>query len=190
MPLLPSSRSGSGTGSCGSIRTCQIAGCLREHFADGYCNPHYKRKRRYGDPVGGGRFRDESDAIRLSHLYAIQPGGCWLWQGAIDRVGYGEVWWRGKRHRAHRAVYAALRGEWPVHELDHLCRVKHCVNPDHLEPVSHSENLRRHYAKTVEACPYGHPYDEDNTYMDKGKRRCRECMRQRQRYYRARKRSN
>jgi hypothetical protein len=68
-------------------------------------------------------------------------------------------------------------------ELDHLCRVRGCVNPKHLEPVTHRENLMRGESwSAVNArkthCPEGHPYDETNTYIDgKGRRRCRECAR-------------
>lgn len=126
---------------------------------------------------------DEPERDRLARLYVVQPDGCWLWTGAVDWAGYGEVWWRGKRHRAHRAVYQAYRGIMPT-ELDHLCREKRCVNPGHLEPVTHPENLRRHYS-TVTECPQGHVYDEANTYMDHGKRRCRTCMREAQRRRRA-----
>jgi hypothetical protein len=153
------------------------------------CGPHYKRKWRYGDPLAGGPFVGE-DAARLAALYVVQADGCWLWQGAIDWVGYGEVWWRGKRHRAHRAVYQELRHTLQDGtELDHVCRVKRCVNPDHLEIVTHAENLRRHYAASVVACPKGHLYDEANIYRDHGKRRCRECMREQQRRRRTRNRN-
>ena len=112
--------------------------------------------------------------------------GCWMWSGPVDRVGYGSIQRRGITMRAHRAVYEDLVGPVPAGlELDHLCRNKACVNPAHLEPVTHSENLRRHYA-TVTSCPQGHVYDEANTYRDTaGKRRCRACMRERQRRRRA-----
>ena len=72
-----------------------------------------------------------------------QPGGCWLWTGATTDKGYG-VFWDGKLGRAHRWAYTHWRG--PIPEgltLDHLCQVKACVNPDHLEPVTALENYRR-----------------------------------------------
>lgn len=154
-------------------------------WADGYCNPHYKRKWRHGDPLAGAAFMDEDPKQRLARLYQVdEETGCWLWTGAVDWVGYGEVWWKGKRHRAHRAVFDAYRGAMPS-ELDHLCKTKRCVNPDHLEPVSRAENMRRLYA-TITACPKGHEYVPENIYMDHGKRRCRECMRNQQRARRAR----
>lgn len=167
-------------------RSCKVEGCPRDLFADGYCSPHYKRKWRYGDPLAGGRFHDEPEADRLARLYRVRSDGCWEWVGAIDRIGYSTVWYRGRVRRAHRVVYEVLRGA-PASELDHLCRFKACVNPDHLEPVTRSENLRRHYS-TITGCPQGHSYDEANTYMDGGKRRCRMCMREAQRRRRASKR--
>lgn len=70
--------------------------------------------------------------------------GCWLWTGPLDRQGYGRLKRFNGNTLAHRAVYTLLVG--PITyglTLDHLCRVRHCVNPDHLEPVTHAENCRR-----------------------------------------------
>ncbi len=81
-----------------------------------------------------------------------QPDGCWLWLGARSNNGYGHTTYRGDagqlRHiSAHRRAYSLLRGPIPTGlDLDHLCRVRHCVNPDHLEPVTRSLNLRRGHA--------------------------------------------
>lgn len=171
-------------------RSCVMPGCTNDHFADGYCGSHYKRKWRYGDPLAGGPPRRLPLADRmLWHYTPGQPDECWEWQGTIDALGYGVAIVNSHNRRAHRVVYALHAGlggeDFP--ELDHLCRNKRCVNPAHLEPVSHSENLRRHYAVTVTACPHGHVYDQTNTYLTpQGVRRCRECMRQQQRRRRAR----
>ena len=181
MESLPMSQSGSGFAS--SVR-CKVPECSRELFADGYCGPHYKRNWRHGDPAGIRPFLDETLDERLRRQYVVREDGCWEWTGIRDRIGYGKVYWEGKGYRAHRMSYRNATGH-DAPELDHLCRNKACVNPDHLEPVSHSENLRRHYA-TVTSCPHGHLYDEANTYRDTaGKRRCRSCMRERQRRRRA-----
>jgi hypothetical protein len=65
----------------------------------------------------------------------------------------------------------------PGLEIDHLCAVAACVNPAHLEEVTHSENLKRYVASKTH-CPHGHPYDAENTYYDANAwRRCRECRR-------------
>lgn len=101
------------------------------------------------------------------------PGpGCWIWVAAIDQNGYGRIGFLGKNRQAHRLSYELFIGEIPKGlELDHLCRVRRCVNPKHLEPVTRRENIRRgdRYAmgsfhrKTV-ACPKGHPYGTDGFY--------------------------
>lgn len=84
----------------------------------------------------GGRFASKIEP---------QPDGCWLWTASCGRGGYGQVWHGGTMARAHRVVYLLVTGS-PIPdglELDHLCRVRHCVNPEHLEPVTRQENQRR-----------------------------------------------
>jgi len=118
-------------------------------------------------------------------VYADPNTGCWLWGGATRSDGYGALWFNKKVMAAHRISHEFFCGEIPSGlEIDHLCRVRCCVNPDHLEPVTHSENIRRglapqagrafQLAKTH--CPSGHPYDGDNLYIDpRGRRGCRSC---------------
>lgn len=109
-------------------------------------------------------------------------GPCWLWTGKPNKDGYGRI--RVSRTYAplvHRYLWEKLNG--PLgdgYELDHLCEVRNCVRPSHLEAVTHAENVRRGHggdnwaAKTH--CPQGHPYDEENTRIDaKGARVCRVC---------------
>lgn len=77
-----------------------------------------------------------------------QEGGCWLWTGTIRPDGYGVIYIASKalrfRTSAHRYSYQLIKGAIPEGlELDHLCRVRKCCNPDHLEAVTHAENLRR-----------------------------------------------
>ena len=113
---------------------------------------------------------------------------CWMWIGARRAAGYGQFWDGRTMAGAHRVAFANLRGPIPAGlELDHLCRNRWCVNPDHLEPVTHQENMYRsdagehlaaaNLAKTH--CPQGHAYDERNTYVmpSTGSRFCRECAR-------------
>lgn len=106
------------------------------------------------------------------------PSGCWIWQSSCNSQGYGTFWYRGKSVLAHRFAYAVIVSEIPPGlELDHLCRTPKCVNPAHLEPVTHRENVKR-WSKTIVNCPAGHPYTPDNTYIfPRGRRgkRCRQC---------------
>lgn len=118
---------------------------------------------------------------------------CWEWTGTIGIYGYGKIYIDGKHKRAHRAVYEALVGEIPEGlVLDHLCEVKSCVNPIHLEPVTPKENILRcknspAYLNSIKThCLQGHEFDEKNTYHKKdgnGKRACRKCQDTRTRAY-------
>ena len=118
---------------------------------------------------------------------------CWLWTGPVFG-GYGQfqpcVTGMNRSCFAHRFSYELFIG--PIPEglvLDHLCRVRLCVNPVHLEPVTQSENMLRaqpltwNYYATREQCKNGHVYTEENTLIDKtyGYRRCRTCNRDRAR---------
>jgi hypothetical protein len=68
---------------------------------------------------------------------------CWFWVGAKSTNGYGATWVNGKVVSAHRASFFIEHGRWPKEMLDHLCRQKSCVNPEHLEEVSNRENITR-----------------------------------------------
>jgi hypothetical protein len=120
--------------------------------------------------------------------FVVAEGGCWIWTAAVDRHGYGRVSIGGKKGRlAYRYVYELIVG--PVEsgrELDHLCRQRACINPAHLEPVSHQENVARGSTGEVNAarqlartrCKHGHEYGTDNVYVDtRGSRNCRTCLR-------------
>jgi hypothetical protein len=125
-----------------------------------------------------------------------KAGECWLWTAAKDRYGYGEfkVGGRhGRRVRPHRLAYEMHNGQIPADlEIDHLCRNRACVRPDHLEAVAKKENILRgaspaaHFARR-DKCPKGHPFDEGNTRWEgKGRRRCRACDSERARVKRRR----
>lgn len=129
--------------------------------------------------------------------------GCWLWTGATDGDGrYGAFQHEGRVQRAHRVAYMLVVGSIPDGlDLDHLCRTTLCVRPDHLEPVTHLENVMRGTSiQAVNArkthCPKGHEYDAENTYIQPstGGRLCKTCAREsgaeRQRRYREQKRAS
>lgn len=120
---------------------------------------------------------------------------CWLWTGYRDRGGYGQFSVDGKQRKPHRVAYEWTVGPIPEGlQLDHLCRVRHCVRPDHLEPVTCAENLRRGHGfvginSRKTHCKRGHPLTPDNLVPRKdGNRACRICWRETGRRYEAKKR--
>lgn len=122
--------------------------------------------------------------------------GCWEWTGARVSHGYGNFRTNGRNYGAHRLSYEHFVGPIPDGlQLDHLCRNRACVRPDHLEAVTNRENQLRgvrtftaiHATKTH--CLNGHPFDEENTLRYKGGRWCRRCHRDRSRRYRAKKKA-
>lgn len=109
--------------------------------------------------------------------------GCWNWTALKDKKGYGRFEYATKDQRLAYAVsYGLLISEVPVGlQLDHLCRNTSCVNPYHLEPVTGAVNMAR-AAAVKTACPSGHPYSDENTYLSpKGARVCRTCRAKSQR---------
>lgn len=138
-------------------------------------------------PAPWGRYREEE----CGH-----SSPCWIWTGTIDLKGYGRLWRDGKSHKAHRLFYEKLVGPIPdgLH-IDHLCMVKSCVNPAHLEPVTLAENNRRAFkagrgnpanlARRTH-CNHGHEFTPENTAhynhnRSPEARTCRECQRIRNR---------
>ena len=115
------------------------------------------------------------------------PGGCWLWTRTLNRDGYGLASFLNKTHQAHRLVYRLVVGEPPAETvMDHLCRVRRCVNPAHLEPVTNAENLLRSpiTATGMTRCSRGHELVEHYN-----QRRCLVCKAEYQREYDRRRRA-
>jgi len=106
-------------------------------------------------------------------------GPCWLWTGATQKSGYGGINIAGRRHLVHRVAYEFVIGPIPDGlEIDHTCGTRNCVNPEHLEVVSHAENMRRGYWTTKTHCRNGHEFTPDNTKIEVGGyRRCLTCRR-------------
>ena len=186
----------------GPPRLCSFGGCMAIHQAKSFCQRHYLKLLRYGTPFGG-RPHYLSD---IDHFMSKveKTDSCWLWKGTIDRKGYGQYTIPrsgGKKVGAHRYAYQIFKGMIPQgREPDHLCRVRHCCNPEHLEAVTRSENLRRglvgHKIAEIQRlkthCPQRHLYDDTNTYRNPdGKRVCRQCAREHGRVYdRTKRKSN
>jgi hypothetical protein len=138
---------------------------------------------RYGPP--------QRPAIdRFADKVALTDSGCIEWTAATDGTGYGkfqvEPGHNGRLGQAHRWYYEHSVGPIPSSlHLDHLCRNRLCVNPEHLEPVTHQENILRGVGPTAANaqkthCPAGHEYSGDNLYVtpSTGSRLCRACRRQ------------
>lgn len=119
--------------------------------------------------------------------------GCWLWTANIGVEGYGRFWLVDRFVLAHRMAYELSVGPVPAGlQLDHLCRVRRCVRPSHLEPVTGKANTLRgkgpsaFNARKV-ACLRGHAFNATNTYVTPtGRRDCRTCRRDAVRRYRTR----
>jgi len=120
-------------------------------------------------------------------MYEEDEAGCWIFLGKRDKKGYGTA---GMHGSAHRLFYVCLVGPVPDGlQIDHLCRVKHCVNPEHMEPVTVQENLRRKYEAMPRRthCQRGHAYTESNTYITyRGHQECIECRKRNKRNFRIR----
>ena len=161
-----------------STRTCSISDCSRRHKGRGWCGAHYRMWRLTGDPLGS---RRRSVEARFWHF--VDRGAedaCWGWLGADDD-GYGSFAGPDKQVKAHRFAYELLIGPIPAGlEIDHLCRNHACVNPKHLEAVTHKENVLRGIAPTARHarmthCIRGHEFTVENTILRPDGRECAAC---------------
>lgn len=175
-----------------SIKICSINSCNSKIHGRGWCSHHYNKWYEFGDPETTrivGRIKFTELEIIDSFISKINKNGpipennpklgpCWLWTGGLNPKKYGTFSKHGKTASAHKTSYEFFIG--PVAkglQLDHLCRVRHCVNPKHLEPVTGKVNQNRglvNQNKYRTHCPEGHKYDYTNPKT--GWRRCSICF--------------
>ena len=102
-------------------------------------------------PVEGKGTQRNKKEIVLDR-YEVDENGCWLYTGKKDHQGYGIFYYQQSAYKAHRIAYEVVKGPIPYRlVLDHLCKVKACINPSHLEAVDQAENVKRWY-KSLEHC--------------------------------------
>ncbi len=132
---------------------------------------------------------------------STRPNECWLWTGSIMNGGYARFGDNGRNHLAHRWAYTHFVGPIPEgKEIDHVCRVRHCVNPAHLEAVTPQVNTLRSNSPSAKNgrqafCVHGHAFTAANTKLvehrpNRWRRLCRACMRRNTSLYRERKKNN
>lgn len=135
------------------LKTCTVGGCSKAHRSKGYCGKHYARWLKHGDPnvVLNRQDMDEADRFWERVIESEIPeedhslGPCWIIEKAGSN-GYSSFRPTGTRMSVsgHKYAYELMVSEVPDDlELDHLCRVRNCVNPYHLDPVTHQVNIQR-----------------------------------------------
>lgn len=166
---------------------CSVSGCSAKINARGWCMKHYTRWKRHGDPLWEPPPTLSFEQRLARHV--LITASCWLWTGATSRGGYGHASPApGRFRQAHRWVYETLAGPIPDGmQLDHLCRVVNCVNPDHLEVVTPAENVARSSSARKRYCIKGHDLTIEANVLRKGNlRRCRPCLAEHAREHRRR----
>ena len=162
---------------------CELDGCARETTHNRkVCNTHLARKFR----TGSYDLKPRPTPAELFWAKVEKTATCWLWTASVDHAGYGQFGVHPRKVGAHRYAYQALVGPIPEGlELDHLCRVRRCVNPAHLEPVTHAVNMQRGDSFSSRKarqthCIHGHEFTPENTRRTKrGTRECKACKRER-----------
>lgn len=176
----------------GKDSTCTVAECDRPARCKGMCNRHYENVRRYGYPVPV-REWDLVDVIDRAG-WTVTESGCWEWGGSRNEDGYGVLTHLRSglsNARAHRLMYERFVGPIPDGaEIRHRCDNPPCVNPEHLEPGTHAENMSdmaergRHWRSGAAECLNGHDLTAPGAYRvrvrgERTERVCLTCQRNR-----------
>lgn len=180
-------------------KRCSVGGCDRSHSARGLCGLHYSRLLKAGDVGAAGisKFtsRLPSDDVegRILERCVTTESECIEWQGYALPSGYGIIHWRGRTWVVHRAMWTVKRGDIPTDDdwtVDHLCRNRRCVNVEHLEVVTRTENAirggglaiaqGRNKQRAAMACKRGHKRTSENSYKSPTSNNwvCRVCKRE------------
>lgn len=169
-------------------RPCRIGDCDDPGNAGhGWCEKHYRRYQRHGDPLTTSRIVGDDTARFWGYVDRGAPEQCWDWTGATSHDGYGILVVARYTVYAPRFSWELVNGPMPAGlEPDHLCRNRACVNPDHLEPVTHRVNVLRGVSPSAinarkTHCNRGHEYTPENTYVQPstGGRSCLACIKAR-----------
>jgi len=173
------------------IDICTVEGCVKKHRSKGYCQTHFMRLYHHGDANYKPKKIRGTVIQRLKHMTQLNEGtGCIEWQGSVDKRGYGrianDVGWLDMAHRLSYKLYVGEIPEGLV--INHKCYNSRCVNPEHLEAVTHRENIidkgrsNAAYLNSKKThCIRGH--DLTVSYIIKTKygfaRNCKQCHKER-----------
>lgn len=119
--------------------TCSIPECGNDPHARGWCNKHYRRWKKSGDPLGTKRYNDHEESISV---HSEQIGNCLVWTGPRSELGYGRIRVNGRLTFVHRYLWEKHNG--PIEcdlWIDHICRNKSCIELEHLRLVTHKQNM-------------------------------------------------
>lgn len=169
---------------------CSIPNCKRIHEARGVCKLHWHLLKRKN------KLPPKKTIIEKFEERILKTDSCWNWIGTIKTQGYGTFCFNYKKYYSHRFSYELYKNKIPEKfEIDHLCRNRKCVNPDHLEAVtSRINNLRSGSPSAINSkkthCIRGHEFNKENTYFSKTGRHCKACERKRAIFYRSLKRKD
>ena len=125
----------------GPDSTCSVDECVERPVSKSLCKLHYGRMYKLGSTDAPRKLTYEE---RFEQKFKVDENGCWIWTAHINACGYGLFRYEGAMQLAHRVSYMLNVGAIPDgKEIDHRCRVRECVNPEHLEPVDHIINVQR-----------------------------------------------